>query len=255
MGWSGCWATFLKGLGSRAAMTLLTLGWKGEQPKFFPWRVLRVASPLLISLCLYGAGARSAEEASKPRGEIRVVESSRPDINVLGHNVLEYLFEYALDRNELAPSLAISREWVDDTTLEVKLRQGVHFTNGEPFDAHAAKLNFDYQRQHNPGRGVQVYMRNVKGIQVVDSYTVRMVLDQPDALSLSRIIIGPMGGWVIGAPSYIEQVGWEEFLKRPVGTGPYMVEGEVKDHRGLEQCLQVLPAQQPQPCALPGTHS
>jgi hypothetical protein len=42
-------------------------------------------------------------EISKPRGEIRVVESWRPDINVLGHNVLQYLFEYALDKNELSP--------------------------------------------------------------------------------------------------------------------------------------------------------
>jgi ABC-type transport system substrate-binding protein len=29
----------------------------------------------------------------------------------------------------------------------------------------------------------------------------------------------------------MERVGWEEFLKRPVGTGPYKVEGEVKDYR------------------------
>ena len=114
---------------------------------FFPRRILRIASPLLITLCLSGAVAWCEEEAPEPRGEIRVVESWRPDINVLGHNVLQYLFEYALDRNELAPSLAISREWIDDTTLEVKLRQGVNFTNGEPFDAHAVKFNFDYQRE------------------------------------------------------------------------------------------------------------
>ena len=176
-----------------------------------------------------------AEEISKPRGEIRVVESWRPDVNVLGHNVLQYLFKYALDKNELAPSLGVSREWIDDTTLEVKLRQGVRFHNGEPFDAHAVKFNFDYQRQHNPGRGVQVYMRNLKEIQVIDLYTIRMLLDQPDVLFLDRIILGPTGGWVIGAPGYMEQVGWEEFLKRPVGTGPYTVEGEIKDYRKVPE--------------------
>jgi ABC-type transport system substrate-binding protein len=71
-------------------------------------------------------------------------------------------------------------------------------------------------------------MKNVKEIQVVDQYSLRMVLDQPDALFLHKIILGPVAGWLIGAPRYMEQVGWEEFLKRPVGTGPYMVEGEVK---------------------------
>jgi len=191
-------------------------------------RIVILSLFILVLLCLV---PKAQGEIPKPRGEIRVVESWRPDINVLGHNVLQYLFKYALDRNELAPSLAVSRKWIDGATLEVKLRQGVCFTNGEPFDAHAVKFNFDYQRRHNPGRGVQVYMKKVREIQVIDSYTVRMVLDQPDALLLDKIIIGPISGWVIGAPRYMEQVGWDEFLKRPVGTGPYMVEGAVKDYK------------------------
>ncbi len=198
-------------------------------------RYLKICTPIailsLFTLTFLSTFAKAEEEIPKPRGEIRVVESWRPDVTVLGHNVLQYLFEYALDRNELAPSLGVSRKWIDDTTLEIKLRQGVHFTNGEPFDAHAVKFNFDYQRQHNPGRGVQVYMRNLKEIQVIDSYTVRMVLKQPDALFLDKIILGPISGWVIGAPKYMERVSWVEFLKRPVGTGPYMVEGVVKDYR------------------------
>jgi len=179
--------------------------------------------------------AGAEREIPEPRGEIRVVESWRPDVNVLGHNVLQCLFEYALDRNELAPSLGVYREWIDDTTLELKLRRGVRFTNGEPFDAHAVKFNFDYQRKHNPGRGVQVYMKNVREIQVINPYTVRILLDQPDSLFLDKITIGPISGWVIGAPRYMEKVGWDEFLKRPVGTGPYIVEGEVKDYRKVPE--------------------
>jgi peptide/nickel transport system substrate-binding protein len=170
---------------------------------------------------------------AEPRGENRVVDSWRPDVNVLGHNVLQYLYEYALDHNELVPCLAVSRRWLDDTTLELKLRKGVRFHNGEPFDTHAVKFNLDYQRKHNPGRGVQFYMKNVREIRIIDSYTLWMVLDQPDALILHRPLIGPVSGWIIGAPRYMEEVGWEEFLKRPVGTGPFMVVGEVKDHRNV----------------------
>jgi len=236
MGYAGYLVAFLEGSRQQSYHDhSLAHSGKGEQPMFFSGRILRIAAPLLMSLCLFGATAWSEEEALKPRGEIRVVESWRPSINVLGHNVLQYLFEYALDKNELAPSLAVSREWIDDTTLELKLRRGVRFTNGEPFDAHAVKFNFEYQREHNPGRGVQVYMKNLNEIQVVDPYTVRMVLDQPDALFLDKIIIGPIAGWVIGAPKYMASVGWEEFLKRPVGTRPYMVEGEVKDYRQVAE--------------------
>ena len=56
--------------------------------------------PFFISPFL-GLVASAEGEIPKTRGEIRVVESWRPDINVLGHNVLQYLFECALDRNEL----------------------------------------------------------------------------------------------------------------------------------------------------------
>jgi ABC-type transport system substrate-binding protein len=162
----------------------------------------------------------SPESMAGPRGEIRVVDSWRPDINVLGHNVLEHLFEFAMDRNELIPSLALSRKWLDDLTLEVKLRRGVHFSNGEPFDAESLKSNFEYQRQHNPGRGIQIYLRNMKNMQVVDPYTVRIVLDKPDALIMDMIPpAGPKIGWIIGAPRYMERVGWRTFLERPIGTG------------------------------------
>jgi len=78
-------------------------------------------------------------------------------------------------------------------------------------------------------------MRHVKEIQVKDANTVRIILDEPDALFFHRIIVGAIAGWAIGAPRYMERVGWEGFLKRPIGTGPYMVEGEVKDYRKAQE--------------------
>jgi ABC-type transport system substrate-binding protein len=163
-------------------------------------RTFKILIWLFAPLLLTGLSNKAGGETTESRGEIRVVESYRPSLNVLGHNVLQYLFEYALDRNELASCLGVSRKWIDDTTLEVKLRQGVRFHNGEPFDAHAVKFNFEYQRQHNPGRGVQIYMRKLEEIQVVDTHTVRMTLTEPDALFLYRLILGPLAGWVIGGP-------------------------------------------------------
>jgi peptide/nickel transport system substrate-binding protein len=187
----------------------------------------------VLTLGLMSSAATNA--IAVPRGEIRVVENWRPDISVLGYNVLQYLFEYALEKNELAPSLAVSREWIDDTTLEIRLRKGVRFHNGEPFDAHAVKFNFDYQRQHNPGRGVQVYMKHLNKIQVIHPYAVRFLFHVPDTLLLDRAVLGPISGWVIGAPRYMEEVGWDQFLKRPIGTGPYIVDGVVKDYRKVRE--------------------
>jgi ABC-type transport system substrate-binding protein len=111
----------------------------------------------------------------------------------------------------------------------------VRFHNGETFDAKAVRFNFEYQRKHNPGRGVQVYMKNVREIRAIEPHTVQLMLNQPDALILDKFILGPTAGWMIGAPRHMERVGWKKFLKYPVGTGPYMVEGEMKDYRKVPQ--------------------
>jgi len=188
-----------------------------------------------VILILSLSSMASPESMAEPRGEIRIVDNWRPDINVLGHNVLEYLFGLSLDKKELTPSLGLSYEWIEDTTLEIKLRRGVRFTNGEPFDAEAVKFNFEFQSKHNSGRGVQYYMKNVREMKILDSHTIRMLLDQPDSLLLDKIILGPVAGWVIGAPKHMERMGWKGFLQHPIGTGPYIVQGAVKDHREVAE--------------------
>jgi ABC-type transport system substrate-binding protein len=72
-------------------------------------------------------------------------------------------------------------------------------------------------------------MSNVEEIRVIGPHTIQLALNGPDALFLAKIINGPTAGWVMGAPKYMKEIGWEEFLKRPVGTGPFVVEEEVKD--------------------------
>lgn len=68
-------------------------------------RAFRIIA-LLVIFPFLGITAISSQciaDIGEPRGEIRVVESWRPDINVLGHNVLEYLFDYALDKKRIGP--------------------------------------------------------------------------------------------------------------------------------------------------------
>jgi hypothetical protein len=52
-------------------------------------RKLGICTPLIISsllvLPLLADPSKAEGEIPKPRGEIKVVKSSRPDINVLGH--------------------------------------------------------------------------------------------------------------------------------------------------------------------------
>ena len=75
---------------------------------------LSKTNPVLIILSFFvisfGLSHKAESRHEEPRGEIRVVENWRPNDNVSGHNVLQYLFEYANGKNELAPSLEYRRK-------------------------------------------------------------------------------------------------------------------------------------------------
>lgn len=131
----------------------------------------------------------------------------------------------AKDPKRLNPLLATSWKWVDKTTLEMDLRQGVRFTNGEPFDAEAAKFTIDTFAQAPRYRVVLpegVYDRT----EIVGSHKIRVYLKQPYQPFLSFIA---RGGYVL-PPRYYAQVGPSKFGQEPIGTGPFMLTKWVKDN-------------------------
>lgn len=130
----------------------------------------------------------------------------------------------------LATSWSVS---ADGRVYTFKLRPGVKFHDGTPFDAAAVKFNFD--RTHTPalasrcgGCAVGFYDRAV----VVDPLTVRIHLKRPwapllDAASLYYRMVSPAG---------VKQSGDQDFGRRPVGTGPFkFVEWVPNDHITLER--------------------
>ena len=55
--------------------------------------------------------------------------------------------------NEYKGNLATSWEWIDDTTLELKLREGVKFHNGEDFTADDVVYTVNFvAKEENGGR-------------------------------------------------------------------------------------------------------
>ena len=134
------------------------------------------------------------------------------------------------DNYRPGPGLATSLKNLNPTTWEMKLRQGVKFHNGEPFNAEAVKFTID--RVLDPAtksvtRGNFTWIKEVK---VVDDYTVHFLTAKPfpaapEFLTLAYIV----------PPKYMKQVGIEGFTKAPVGTGPYkFVEWKKAEHLILE---------------------
>ena len=149
--------------------------------------------------------------------------------------IVDNIFDTLILRDEgmnLVPGLAESWQAVDDQTWEFRLRQGVTFHNGEAFDAEAVKFTIDRIIDPEAKSPTISYIRTVSGVDVVDDHTVRIRTDGPDPLLPTRMSRYPT---YVVPPDYVNEIGREEFSRKPVGTGPYrMVEFVQDQHVVLE---------------------
>ena len=88
---------------------------------------------------------------------------------------------------KFVPQLALSWTWsADNKTLTLKLRPGVTFQDGEPFDAEAVKFNLDRYRTM-PESLRKSEIASIDHVDVVDPLTVNLVLKQPDAALVAQL--------------------------------------------------------------------
>lgn len=145
--------------------------------------------------------------------------SSARESTVFGYAVFDPLVERDLKTGEWVGNLAESFKWVDDTTLEFKLRQGVKFHNGEPFDADDVVFTFNHFSDPKTAVAMPNTVDWIKKAKKVDQYTVRVYLKKPFPAALDYI----QSAIPIYPDQYYQKVGPEGFSKKPVGTGPYEV--------------------------------
>ncbi len=175
-------------------------------------------------------------EAPPEPTELRIgisldVESMDPFFvnQAAGWSVVHALFDHLVERDfegNIVPGLALEWTIVDTATLEFALRDDVTFHNGEPFTAESVKFSVERMlaEEEAPNQGK---FTAIDGAEVVDDYTVRLILNRPDGTLFdsltSRLAMLP--------PKYFEEVGAEGFAEAPVGTGPFsFVEWMPDDH-------------------------
>ena len=152
--------------------------------------------------------------------------TAQQDKNVSGQ-VVERLIQFAPDSLGYLPELAFRWQKVAPDTLRLTLRQGVRFTNGEPFNALSAKYSLD---QMLTARSLAFFVEMLRGAEVVDLYTVDVKAKGPtsERLMLSALAMGSFQY----PPAYTEQVGLlRGFCNRPIGTGPFKFVEWIKDDR------------------------
>jgi peptide/nickel transport system substrate-binding protein len=129
-------------------------------------------------------------------------------------NIYDSLVMRDTDGN-IIPGLAESWKVLDPTTWEFRLRKGVKFHNGEPFNAGVAKYALDIARSHKMSRE-RTFLAPVDEVEVVDDYTIRLKMKFPAPDFLYGL------QWVLMMPKkLVEEKGHDYLITHPVGTGAF----------------------------------
>jgi peptide/nickel transport system substrate-binding protein len=119
---------------------------------------------------------------------------------------------------------------VDPLIWEVRLRPGVTFHNGEPFDAKSVAFSIAHIIDPETKSQVAGNFQVIEEVEEVDPLTVRLNLSAPAPWLPSQ-----MAPWLALLPPEYAGDPVNEFAKNPVGTGPYRF---VRWDRGSEIVLE-----------------
>jgi len=231
------------------------------------WRGLVILAGVLIvaGLLLGACGSSSTDSSSpaagstpKPGGTYNYPLAANPvSIEPLNaqesegiqvtHQVFEGLAKYVLnDQGEMVAEPSIAEKWetTDSLTWTFTLKKGVMFQAPVSREVTAQDFLDSWNRVTDPKNqsyvsyilspiegcddgGYQVDpKKGLTGVTVIDPYTLEVKLryafaEFPQTLGHSVAAATPV--------EYIDQVGVKEYGKKPVGTGPYMVESWTKN--------------------------
>lgn len=148
-----------------------------------------------------------------------------PFMTQLGGPLYESLYLYTPPKGELKTLLLDKAEMAPDArSWTFKLKSGIRFSNGDPMTADDVKFSLDrYRSDASKTSQAAAFQRTIQDVKVVDPLTVRVEFKEP-WLTINYFLGGLTGNEGIVLPKkYIEQVGWEAFDKKGIGSGPYKV--------------------------------
>src|SRR5579863_6581440 len=193
-------------------------------------KILRLAATA-AALWLSFAAAAYAQST------LRIGLAEDPDVldpsigrTYVGRIVFAALCDKLFDIDEklnIVPQLALSQETsADGKEVTIKLRPGVKFHDGEPFDAEAAK--FSLQRHLTlPTSFRKPELAALDRVDVVDPLTIKLVLKTPYSPLIAQL--ADRAGMMV-SPKAVKEAG-DKFGLHPVCAGPYKFVERVQQDR------------------------
>src|SRR3954466_12766902 len=138
----------------------------------------------------------------------------------VGRIVLASLCDKLFDIDEklnIVPQLALSHQTSEDgKTVTIKLRPGVKFQDGEPFNAEAAKFTLD-RHMNMQGSFRKAELSQIDKVEVVDNLTIQLVLKAPFSPLIAQLT--DRAGMMV-SPKAVKEAG-DKFVQKPVCAGPF----------------------------------
>jgi peptide/nickel transport system substrate-binding protein len=118
---------------------------------------------------------------------------------------------------KIVPQLATGYEWTaDHKAVVIKLRPGVKFHDGEPFNAEAVRFNIE-RHINTPGSFRKSEIGEITKVEVVSDLAVRLSLSEPLVPLLAALT--DRAGMMV-SPKAAKELG-DRFGTKPVCAGPY----------------------------------
>jgi len=181
----------------------------------------------MAALALF-AGSASAQKSKdtlrvafdQPIRLIDALHNPNPEANVVDRAVMDTLVAFDVKAKTYRGQLAESWTIVDGKTIELKLRQGVNFSDGTPFDADDVVYTVAYATDPN----VNFLFKDsrfgwIDKAEKLDAYTVRIQAKEPTGLLLARL----WGVPILPSRLHSKLADKSQFGRMPIGTGPYKV--------------------------------
>src|SRR6478609_1592049 len=132
-------------------------------------------------------------------------------------NIYSRLFVLDADDMTPVPDLVTEYEQVDDVTWEFQIRDDVTFHNGEELDAE--DVAFSLNRPSDDETLLEyTHWKGISAATATGDHTVQITTFEPMPTLLRTL--SKSGGDIIPADT-VEEMGLEEFIKAPIGSGPY----------------------------------
>jgi len=213
---------------------------------------LLLASTLLAATMLGGSAfAKTLVHCSEgsPEGFDPALYTAGTTFDASSRHVYNKLVEFERGTTKIAPALAESWDISDDgLTYTFKLRKGVKFHTTDFFtptrDMNADDVVFTFARQFDKKHAWHQYVAGasweyfngmsmpklLKSIEKVDDYTVKFVLNRPEAPMIANL---GMDFASIFSKEYADQLAkagkMQDLNQKPIGTGPFKFIAYQKD--------------------------